>query len=50
MHKAKTKIIITAAVYATLLGISAVHADTAAPGEPAVAAADSWASKLTPSY
>ena len=33
-----------------LLCISGVHADPAPRGEPAVAAHDTWAFKLTPSY
>jgi hypothetical protein len=46
----KLKIVVGAGVYATLLGITGVYADTAPQGTAEVAADDAWAFKLTPSY
>jgi len=50
MFIGKLKHVVGAGVYATLLGISGVHADTAPQGKAEVAADDAWAFKLTPSY
>ena len=50
MFIGKLKHVVSARVYATLLGISGVHADTAPQSKAEVAADDAWAFKLTPSY
>jgi hypothetical protein len=47
---ANLKNVVTAAVYATLSGISLAYADTTTPGEPTIVAAEAWTFKLTPSY
>lgn len=44
------KNVVTAAVYAALLGVSGVYADTSTPGETAVVAGETWTFKFTPSY
>ena len=50
MFISKLKHVVGAGVYATLLGITGVYADTAPQGTAEVAADDAWAFKLTPSY
>lgn len=50
MLMANLKNLAAAAVYATLSGISLVHADTATLGEPSAIAGEAWAYKFTPSY
>jgi hypothetical protein len=47
---AKLKKVVGAGVCGTLLGLSAVHADTTPPGAAETATGDVWAFKLTPSY
>ena len=50
MFTGNLKNVVTALVYAALLCVSRVYADTSTVGETAVLAGEAWAFKFTPSY